>query len=516
MEIDELTQRVLHQKRMEELESKPAAPYDPSEGMTTMEELRGYIRFLYGQYMEEKEQNRQQQAAMQESLDEMARQLKEANDTARLESDERRKMWQQFEKMTGELKEANDKVLKLTRELQTANERLGVLNSEHFGTSKSLKGSGKNRPTKGKNDGRDDMGGKGSVNNGCAQPQSSETDDTSAEQEVKSVYHGPSREGCTYNKQVVGTPIEHKCDLTRLPDGCTVIKKLKPKVVRDLKCVIEEHHFERYKVKYPDGKIRTVYIPCEDDETAGIYDEIVPGTGVTASLLSWLIFNRYQMATPAYRESKIKSLQSDGYNVYTYLDGELMDIEHLCCMDHFWAKAKKALNQGCKKAQFFVTEVGKLYRRERFYKEKGLSAERIKEMRNDSYTQGIIDRMKERMEKLLAEGENQVSDLMWRALNYLHDFWDNLFAYRKDGEYAISNCAAEQAIRPQTVQRKNSLFYCSTKGAVNSAIYNTFIETCKQAGISFREYFRRVILELKHGRTDYANLLPMTIGLKRY
>ena len=80
-----------------------------------------------------------------------------------------------------------------------------------------------------------------------------------------------------------------------------------------------------------------------------------------------------------------------------------MDIEHLCCMDHFWAKAKKALNQGCKKAQFFVTEVGKLYRRERFYKEKGLSAERIKEMRNDSYTQGIIDRMKERMENLLAK-----------------------------------------------------------------------------------------------------------------
>ena len=40
---------------MEELESKPAAPYAPSEGMTTMEELRSYIRFLYGQYMEEKQ-----------------------------------------------------------------------------------------------------------------------------------------------------------------------------------------------------------------------------------------------------------------------------------------------------------------------------------------------------------------------------------------------------------------------------------------------------------------------------
>ena len=38
MEIDELTQRVLHQKRMEELESKPATPYDPSEGSANKRE----------------------------------------------------------------------------------------------------------------------------------------------------------------------------------------------------------------------------------------------------------------------------------------------------------------------------------------------------------------------------------------------------------------------------------------------------------------------------------------------
>ena len=33
-----------------------------------------------------------------------------------------------------------------------------------------------------------------------------------------------------------------------------------------------------------------------------------------------------------------KSLQSDGYNVYMYLDNELMDIEHLCCLAHARAK----------------------------------------------------------------------------------------------------------------------------------------------------------------------------------
>ena len=36
--------------------------------------------------------------------------------------------------------------------------------------------------------------------------------------------------------------------------------------------------------------------------------------------------------------SVCESLQSDVYNVYMYLDNELMDIEHLCCLTHARAK----------------------------------------------------------------------------------------------------------------------------------------------------------------------------------
>lgn len=35
-----------------------------------------------------------------------------------------------------------------------------------------------------------------------------------------------------------------------------------------------------------------------------------------------------------------------------------------------------------------------------------------------------------------------LSDLMRRALNYLHTFWKQLFAYRNDGEYTIDNLVA--------------------------------------------------------------------------
>lgn len=64
------------------------------------------------------------------------------------------------------------------------------------------------------------------------------------------------------------------------------------------------------------------------------------------------------------------------------------------------------------------------------------------------------------------------------------------------------------------VQSKNSLFFGSTKGAFNSAVYNTFIETCKQVGISFRGYFLAVLKKSVSGGKDYENLLPMKIGLK--
>ena len=118
------------------------------------------------------------------------------------------------------------------------------------------------------------------------------------------------------------------------------------------------------------------------------------------------------------------------------------------------------------------------------------------------------------MYDLLALPENETSPLLRRALNYLHKFWKQLFAYLNDGEYTIDNMAAERVISPMTVQRKNSLFFGRTKGAIRSAIYNTFIETCKQAKISFQQFFCKYLAELKKGRMGYENLLPMMICLK--
>ena len=48
-----------------------------------------------------------------------------------------------------------------------------------------------------------------------------------------------------------------------------------------------------------------------------------------------------------------------------------------------------------------------------------------------------------------------------------------------------------------------------------SVIYHTFIETCKMCGVSTLEYFKQFFKAIMQGRTDYENMLSMTIGIKK-
>ena len=53
-------------------------------------------------------------------------------------------------------------------------------------------------------------------------------------------------------------------------------------------------------------------------------------------------------------DSQLKALQSDGYNVYMYLDDELIDTDHLWCLVHARVKFKYASELGGDKdADFF-------------------------------------------------------------------------------------------------------------------------------------------------------------------
>ena len=214
-------------------------------------------------------------------------------------------------------------------------------------------------------------------------------------------------------------------------------------------------------------------------------------------------------------KNKIAALQSDGFNVYMYLDKEIVGIDHLCCLAHARAKFKYALEQGLDEdAEFFIRLIGRLYDLEEEYRLRHLTPEQIQQERQGEQTSRIIKQLRQRLDKLLANSNGMRGKLMQDALDYLNRFWSQLIRYLKDGRYNIDNSLAERTLRPMTVERKNSLGFGSHSGVEVSVIYHTFIETCKMCGVSTLEYFKQFFKAIMLGRTDYENMLPMTIGIK--
>lgn len=208
------------------------------------------------------------------------------------------------------------------------------------------------------------------------------------------------------------------------------------------------------------------------------------------------------------------ALQSDGYNVYMYIDNELKDCEHLCCMAHARAKFQYASEQGGDaEAGTFVECIRELYALEDQYRKGRLTAEQISACRKSEKTMSIVIRLRSMLDAAMSPDHPPLGYLMGKAVSYLNTFWPQLMAYRNDGRYSIDNSIAERNIRPLAGERKNSLFFGSGKMASVSAAYHTIISTCKMQGISALEYLRKFFMEIVRGRRDYANLLPSTIGI---
>lgn len=172
---------------------------------------------------------------------------------------------------------------------------------------------------------------------------------------------------------------------------------------------------------------------------------------------------------PQDTDREIKALQSDGYNVYMYLDNKLVDTEHICCMAHARAKFVYAFEQSADKdAKYIIDCIGELYGMEEQYKKGKLSSEQITQCRQSMKTMEIIGRIRSKLDALTADNHPPRGELMEKAVNYLKNFWKQLFNYLKDG---------------------------------------------RMNGISALDYLKKFFREIVNGRRDYENLLPMTIRI---
>jgi transposase len=98
------------------------------------------------------------------------------------------------------------------------------------------------------------------------------------------------------------------------------------------------------------------------------------------------------------------------------------------------------------------------------------------------------------------------------AIRYARSRWAALTRYLADGRLEISNNAAERAIRPLTLGRKNWLFAGSDTGGERAAAMYTLIETAKLNGLDPEAYLRDVLGRIAdHPINRIAELLPWNI-----
>ena len=599
MEKDELLKRVLMMQRLQGMETEPISAEDPYISMEK-DQLISMIHFLVKREDERSQENQ-----------ELKDMVKDLRDIHKQDVKTQSNLMKSIDRLTNQVADLTTQNKTLQRKVNDLLSQISVGNKVRFGSTSQKGTKKKAAPVQDREKDKDDFDG----TNGAAMSSNQQADAVpaeetgSAEQTQKSFEY---RKGMKYQTMFADNRVIHESDVNLLPEGATIIKSVYESTYEQVSYIVQ-HDYEMIIYKDKDGIMRKGYFPKVSAETEnGTAIDRFPGTHASCSLLANLVFNKYHMNTPVYREmvrllnnkmnvsrntvynwfvkgseylkrvlpvlkekllakgavvncdetwcrvkvagkygkkyiwcmvnkeakvavyfyddgsrgrkvlrdflgdTEINALQSDGFNVYMYLDKELVDVDHLCCLAHARAKFKYALEQGKDKdAEFFIRLIGWLYDQEEQYRLRHLTSKQILQERQGEKTTKIVNQIRQRLDKLLAEGNGMRGDLMIKALNYLNHFWNQLILYLKDGRYSIDNSLAERTLRPMTVERKNSLAFGSHKGAEVSVIYHTFIETCKMCGVSTLEYFKELFKAIMLGRTDYENMLPMTIGIKK-
>jgi len=115
------------------------------------------------------------------------------------------------------------------------------------------------------------------------------------------------------------------------------------------------------------------------------------------------------------------------------------------------------------------------------------------------------------LESVQAAGGGPVlpKSLMGQAITYALNQWDALMVYTTDGDLAIDNNAAENAIRRVALARKNWLFCGSDRGGHTAAVLFSLLATCQRHGVNPFTYLRDVLTRIaSHPHHRLPDLLP--------
>ncbi|RLC28455.1 MAG: IS66 family transposase [Deltaproteobacteria bacterium] len=212
-------------------------------------------------------------------------------------------------------------------------------------------------------------------------------------------------------------------------------------------------------------------------------------------------------------------VQTDGYAGYDFLDVK-EDITHIGCWAHARRKFVEVERIGGKRgpgkkktnAKIALDYIGSLYKIEKQARDQGLCVDEIRALRAKE-AKPILNEFKKWLDEKSIH--TPPKGVFGKAITYTLNQWDRLKAYTEYGFATPDNNAAENAIRPFVVGRKNWLFSGHPAGARASAVFYSLIETAKANGLEPYQYLRTLFEQLPKAKStkDYQALLPQHINL---
>lgn len=197
-------------------------------------------------------------------------------------------------------------------------------------------------------------------------------------------------------------------------------------------------------------------------------------------------------------------IQTDGYVSYDYFERR-PDITSVCCMAHVRRYFEKALVDHKELAEYFITRLQAVYEVEREIRDENKSDEEIILLRKQKSLPVLNE-----LEKWLNEHSNEPpSTPIGKAIAYTLSRWKKLTIYIDHPFLEIDNNLVENAIRPTVLGRKNYLFSGSHESAQRTAMFYSFIGSCKMNGINPQEWLMDVLIKLPETKTsELHTLLP--------
>ena len=208
-------------------------------------------------------------------------------------------------------------------------------------------------------------------------------------------------------------------------------------------------------------------------------------------------------------------LQTDGNKTYDSVVKDLVGVIHVGCFAHVRRKffeVTKAIGTSTL-AEEALRFIKRLYEIENTFRKQELVPSVFLEKRKKE-AEPVLTEFK--IWLLQQEKEVLPSSLLGRAVAYALNQWDKLPRYLENPYLTPDNNAAENAIRPFVLGRKNWMFNKSPDGAKSSCGMYTLIESAKQNNIEPLSYLRSLFEKapLAASAIDWENLLPWNIFKK--